>query len=145
MLMKALGKLRAVLAGICLGSSLPWCLALLYKNMWRRTGRGFCLWTPVGARKITVTCYRSEHPSDRTPEAKIVSSISVWSRLRAMSSLSQVFYFSQKKNHIKSASCMCLAGSTGVFWWNTPLLGRLWQQTSIETDLWNLLYMVCHD
>lgn len=34
--------------------------------------------------------------------------------------------FFSKENHIKSASCMCLAGSTGVFWWNTPLLGRLW-------------------
>lgn len=55
----------------------------------------------MGARKITVTCSRSEHPTDRTPVAKIDSSISFCSSLRVMSLLSQGFYFSKKKTTSK--------------------------------------------
>lgn len=55
----------------------------------------------MGARKITATCSRSVRPTDRTPEAKIDSSISVCSGLRAMSLLSPVLYFSQKKTTSK--------------------------------------------
>lgn len=42
-----------------------------------------------------------ERLTDRTPEAKIDSSIRVCSRLKAMSLLSPVLYFSQKKTTSK--------------------------------------------
>lgn len=69
---------------------------------------GGCFPVPVGARKITVTCSFS---TDRAPEARVDSSISVCSGLQAVSLLSPVLYFSQKKTTSKGESCMCLAGS----------------------------------
>lgn len=76
-------------------------------------------WTPLGVKS----------PTDKTPEAKIESSISICSGLKACHYYRQSCIFLWRKPHQKCIF-MCLAGNV---WWNVPLISRFWLPT--DTDL----------